>query len=64
MHAYEEERSFPEFVLRWWEEGDRLHEDPALAAAVTGETVASESFPIWLFAVWTSLVSLLIVSSL
>ena len=64
MRAHEEERPFADWILRWWEEGDRLHEDPTLTAAVVGDTVRNESSPIWLLAIWMSLVSLLVLSTL
>lgn len=64
MHAHEDDRPFSELILRWWEEGDRLHENPVLPAAVAGDVVGRESSPIWLLAVWASLVSLLVLSSL
>jgi hypothetical protein len=68
MRAHEEERPFSDFILRWWEEGDRLHEDPSPLvsgrAEMWGEAVRTESSPIWLLAVWASLVSLLVLSTL
>jgi hypothetical protein len=64
MHAHEDDRPFSEFILRWWEEGDRLHEEPARAATVMGEAARDESFPIWLLAVWASMVSLLVLTTL
>jgi hypothetical protein len=64
MHAHEDDRPFSDFILRWWEEGDRLHENPSFSAGAASDAVRSESSPIWLFAVWASLVSLLVLTSL
>lgn len=64
MHAREDDRPFSDFILRWWEEGDRLHENPAFSAAASSEAARGESSPIWLLAVWASLVSLLVLTSL
>jgi hypothetical protein len=41
-----------------------LHENPAFSAAASSEAARGESSPIWLLAVWASLVSLLVLSSL
>ena len=48
---FEEEKQFSESMLRWLDEGDRLHEDPR-HVSFAGESVARRPWKLWLSVVW------------